>query len=131
MKTMIYTFLSDTDELIFWIVKFGQKLGSFLMHIKMSSRCVKGLHVNMVITKRNFKTLLSLILGPYLPFLVGFTREDVRRLFPFFEKNVWEMLRESGYLHIQATKPDTAGGDTHTSLRKKVKVDLSVHYSIM
>lgn len=71
--------------------------------------------MNMVITKRNFKTLLSLILGPYLPFLVGFTREDVRRLFPFFEKNVWEMLRESGYLHIQATKPDTAGGDS-TSL---------------
>lgn len=94
----------------------------------MSSRCVKGLHVNMIITNRNFKTLLSLIIGPYLPFLVGFTREDVRRLFPFFEKNVWEMLRESGYLHIQATKPDTAGGDVHKSCRNKV--DLSVHYSI-
>lgn len=54
--------------------------------------------------------MLSLIIGPYLPFLVGLSREDVRRLFPFFEKNVWEILRESGYLHIQATKPDTAGG---------------------
>lgn len=53
--------------------------------------------------------MLSLIIGPYLPFLVGFSHEDVRRLFPYFEKNVWEMLRESGYLHIQATKPDTAG----------------------
>lgn len=79
----------------------------------MSSRCVKGLHVNMIMTRRNFKTMLSLIVGPYLPFLVGFTREDVRRLFPFFEKNVWELLRESGYMHIQATKPDTAGWDTH------------------
>lgn len=68
----------------------------------------------MIITNRNFKTLLSLILGPYLPSLVGFTREDVRRLFPFFEKNVWQMLRESGYMHIQATKPDTAGGDVHS-----------------
>ncbi|XP_056291455.1 epoxide hydrolase 1 isoform X2 [Pseudoliparis swirei] len=36
-------------------------------------------------------------------------REDVRRLFPFFEKNVWNILRETGYFHIQATKPDTAG----------------------
>ena len=53
--------------------------------------------------------LLSLIIGPYLPFLVGFTHEDVRRLFPYFEKNVYEILRETGYLHIQATKPDTAG----------------------
>lgn len=55
--------------------------------------------------------MLSLIIGRYLPFLVGLSREDVRRLFPFFEKNVWEILRETGYLHIQATKPDTAGGD--------------------
>jgi len=62
---------------------------------------------------RGFKVLLSLIIGPYLPFLVGFCREDVRRLFPFFEKNVYEILRETGYLHIQATKPDTAGEKMH------------------
>lgn len=85
----------------------------------------------MIITNQSFKTLLSLIIGPYLPFLVGFTREDVRRLFPFFEKSVWEMLRESGYLHIQATKPDTAGGDMHKTRRNKVKVDLSVHYCVV
>lgn len=64
--------------------------------------------------------MLSLIIGRYLPFLVGLSWEDVRRLFPFFEKNVWEILRESGYLHIQATKPDTAGGDidnlSHTDI---------------
>lgn len=53
--------------------------------------------------------MMSLLIGPYLPFLVGLSREDVRRMFPYFEKNVWEMLRESGYLHIQGTKPDTAG----------------------
>ncbi|XP_035984529.1 epoxide hydrolase 1 [Fundulus heteroclitus] len=70
---------------------------------------VKGLHLNMCMSTRGFKVLLSMMIGPYLPFLVGFSREDVRRLFPFFEKNVWEMLKESGYLHIQATKPDTAG----------------------
>ncbi|XP_028279456.1 epoxide hydrolase 1 [Parambassis ranga] len=76
---------------------------------QMKPDCVKGLHLNMCISTRGFRVLLSLMIGPYLPFLVGFSREDVRRLFPYFEKNVWEMLRESGYLHIQGTKPDTAG----------------------
>ncbi|XP_069001100.1 epoxide hydrolase 1 [Embiotoca jacksoni] len=76
---------------------------------QMKPHCVKGLHLNMFMSSRGFKVLLSLMIGPYLPFLVGFTREDVRRLFPYFEKNVWNLLRESGYLHIQATKPDTAG----------------------
>uniref|UniRef100_A0A8C6WFU7 Epoxide hydrolase n=1 Tax=Neogobius melanostomus TaxID=47308 RepID=A0A8C6WFU7_9GOBI len=76
---------------------------------QMKPECVKGLHLNMFTTRRGYKELLSLVIGPYLPFLVGLTREDVRRLFPFFEKNVWEILRETGYMHIQATKPDTAG----------------------
>ncbi|KAM4607510.1 epoxide hydrolase 1 [Polymixia lowei] len=70
---------------------------------------VKGLHLNMFTSRRGFKVLLSMLIGPYLPFLVGFTREDVRRLFPFMEKNIYEILRETGYFHIQATKPDTAG----------------------
>lgn len=76
---------------------------------QMKPQCVKGLHLNMIMSKRGFKVMLSLLIGPYLPFLVGLSREDVRRLFPFFEKNVWDILRETGYLHIQATKPDTAG----------------------
>uniref|UniRef100_A0A7N8X925 Epoxide hydrolase n=1 Tax=Mastacembelus armatus TaxID=205130 RepID=A0A7N8X925_9TELE len=76
---------------------------------QMKPQCVKGLHLNMFMSTRGFKVLLSLIIGPYLPFLVGLTWEDVRRLFPYFEKNVWNLLKESGYMHIQATKPDTAG----------------------
>ncbi|XP_047208015.1 epoxide hydrolase 1 [Girardinichthys multiradiatus] len=76
---------------------------------QMRPDCVKGLHLNMCMSTGGVKVLLSIMIGPYLPYLVGFSREDVRRLFPFFQKNVWEMLRESGYLHIQATKPDTAG----------------------
>nr|ACQ91144.1 microsomal epoxide hydrolase [Mugil cephalus] len=82
---------------------------------QMKPLCVKGLHLNMFLSRRGFKMLLSLMIGPYLPFLVGFSREDVRRLFPYFEKNVWSMLRESGYLHIQATKPDTAGCGVNNS----------------
>uniref|UniRef100_A0A672JF70 Epoxide hydrolase n=1 Tax=Salarias fasciatus TaxID=181472 RepID=A0A672JF70_SALFA len=76
---------------------------------QMKPDCVKGLHLNMVMAARGFKQLLSIIIGPYLPFLVGLTREDVRRMFPFFQKNVVEILKETGYMHIQATKPDTAG----------------------
>lgn len=76
---------------------------------QMKPQSVKGLHLNMFMSNKGFKVLLSLIIGPYLPFLVGLTREDVHRLFPFFEKNVYEILRETGYLHIQGTKPDTAG----------------------
>ncbi|XP_061914459.1 epoxide hydrolase 1 [Entelurus aequoreus] len=76
---------------------------------QMKPQCVKGLHLNMFSSRKGFKVMLSILIGSYLPFLVGLSREDVRRLFPFFEKNVWEILRETGYMHIQATKPDTAG----------------------
>ncbi|XP_061601019.1 epoxide hydrolase 1 [Cololabis saira] len=76
---------------------------------QMKPECVRGLHLNMWNMKRGFKVYLSIMFGRYLPFLVGFSREDVRRLYPFFEKNVWELLRETGYFHIQGTKPDTAG----------------------
>uniref|UniRef100_A0A8C5I410 Epoxide hydrolase n=1 Tax=Gouania willdenowi TaxID=441366 RepID=A0A8C5I410_GOUWI len=76
---------------------------------QMKPDCVKGLHLTMFFPRRNFKMSLSLVIGRYLPFLVGFTREDVRRIYPYFQKNVWQMLEETGYMHIQATKPDTAG----------------------
>ncbi|KAM8859497.1 epoxide hydrolase 1 isoform 1-T1 [Spinachia spinachia] len=76
---------------------------------QMKPTCVKGLHLNMIQSKMGLSGMFSLVIGSYLPFLVGFSREDVRRLFPFFEKNVWSILRETGYFHIQATKPDTAG----------------------
>lgn len=76
---------------------------------QMKPMCVKGLHLNMINVRMGFSVMFSLMIGSYLPFLVGFSREDVRRLFPFFEKNVYGILRETGYFHIQATKPDTAG----------------------
>ncbi len=79
-------------------------------------RCIRGLHLNMVIARTDsFGQLLSLVIGRYLPFLVGFTKEDVRRLYPYMEKNIFDILRETGYLHIQATKPDTAGNTWHIS----------------
>ncbi|XP_018429510.1 PREDICTED: epoxide hydrolase 1-like [Nanorana parkeri] len=81
-----------------------------------SFRSVKGLHLNVVfLGKGGFKVLISLILGRYLPWLVGLTRQDVKLIYPYFEKNVYAVLRESGYLHIQATKPDTVGSALNDS----------------
>ncbi|TMS12363.1 Epoxide hydrolase 1 [Larimichthys crocea] len=34
---------------------------------------------------------------------------DIKGLFPCMEKMVVESIKESGYMHIQATKPDTVG----------------------
>ncbi|KAL4640788.1 epoxide hydrolase 1-like [Arapaima gigas] len=96
----------------------GGDWGSFITTnmAQMKPERVKGLHLNLFsVRRRGLGVLLSLIIGPYLPFLVGFTREDVKRVFPFMERNVYEILRETGYFHIQATKPDTAGCGLNSS----------------
>ncbi|XP_050805987.1 epoxide hydrolase 1-like isoform X2 [Gopherus flavomarginatus] len=83
---------------------------------QMLPKSVKGLHLNFVfIISGGLGRLVSLLLGAYVPWLVGLTREDSRRLYPYLEKNVYELLRETGYLHIQATKPDTAGSGLNDS----------------
>lgn len=51
----------------------------------------------------------SILLGRRFPKLFGFTDVDVQRLFPATQKMLVENLKESGYMHIQATKPDTVG----------------------
>lgn len=77
---------------------------------QMLPQSVKGLHLNLVfIARQSLRRLICIMLGAYVPWLVGFSREDARRFYPFMQKNVYDVLRESGYMHIQATKPDTAG----------------------
>ncbi|NXS08846.1 HYEP hydrolase, partial [Neodrepanis coruscans] len=77
---------------------------------QMLPQSVKGLHLNLVfVGKQGWRRLISIMLGAYVPWLVGLSREDARRIYPFMQKNVYDLIRESGYLHIQATKPDTAG----------------------
>uniref|UniRef100_W5KAW3 Epoxide hydrolase n=1 Tax=Astyanax mexicanus TaxID=7994 RepID=W5KAW3_ASTMX len=71
---------------------------------------LKGLHLNMFpVTNVNPVILVSLLLGSRFPSLVGFSQKDVKLLYPYMQKNIFSMLKETGYLHIQATKPDTAG----------------------
>ncbi|NXA87495.1 HYEP hydrolase, partial [Melanocharis versteri] len=77
---------------------------------QMLPQCVKGLHLNIAfLGKPSLRRMISIMLGAYVPWLVGLNREDARRFYPYMQKNVYDVLRESGYLHIQATKPDTAG----------------------
>ncbi|XP_053315475.1 LOW QUALITY PROTEIN: epoxide hydrolase 1 [Spea bombifrons] len=71
---------------------------------------VKGLHLTMVpVSSSGLSQMLSVVLGKRFPGMFGFQDEDVRRLFPFLKKVFYHLVKESGYMHIQATKPDTAG----------------------
>lgn len=73
-------------------------------------RTIKGLHVNFAPpSKPGLSMALSIMFGRQFPKLFGFTELDVRRLYPCMEKLVVESIKETGYLHIQATKPDTVG----------------------
>ncbi|XP_054432628.1 epoxide hydrolase 1 [Pteronotus mesoamericanus] len=69
---------------------------------------VKGLHLNMAFILRNIYTL-TLFLGPRLQKFFGYTERDVELMFPVKQKILNNSMRESGYLHIQGTKPDTVG----------------------
>lgn len=49
------------------------------------------------------------LLGQRFGRFLGYTERDIELLYPFKEKIFYSIMRESGYLHIQATKPDTVG----------------------
>ncbi|XP_069564669.1 epoxide hydrolase 1 [Brachyistius frenatus] len=77
---------------------------------QLEPETVKGLHVNFAPpSKPGLPMVLSIMLGRRFPKLFGFTNMDIERLFPRMEKQVVEPIKETGYMHIQATKPDTAG----------------------
>lgn len=77
---------------------------------QLDPKAVRGLHLNFAPpAKFGFPMILSLMLGWRFPKLFGFTDHDVKRLYPSMEKMLVEPVKETGYMHIQATKPDTAG----------------------
>lgn len=77
---------------------------------QLEPNAVKGLHINFAPPAQGSVLMgLSLIFGRRFPKLFGFTEHDVKRLFPCMDKLIVDALRETGYMHIQATKPDTAG----------------------
>ncbi|CAK6442234.1 unnamed protein product [Pipistrellus nathusii] len=69
---------------------------------------VKGLHLNMAFVVRGLHAL-TLLLGRRFRRLFGYTERDVELMYPLREKMFHSLLRESGYMHIQCTKPDTVG----------------------
>ncbi|KAK2720806.1 juvenile hormone epoxide hydrolase 2-like [Artemia franciscana] len=65
-----------------------------------------GLHLNMAIINTPMASLKAFI-GSFFPSLV-IEKEHQHLLYPLSEK-LETLLRETGYLHLQATKPDTLG----------------------
>uniref|UniRef100_A0A8C6QPQ9 Epoxide hydrolase n=1 Tax=Nannospalax galili TaxID=1026970 RepID=A0A8C6QPQ9_NANGA len=51
----------------------------------------------------------TLLLGRRFGRFLGYTERDIELLYPLKEKIFFTIMRESGYFHIQATKPDTVG----------------------
>ena len=62
---------------------------------------VKGLHLNIAFMTKNIYTLTPL-LGQRFGRFLGYTERDIELLYPFKEKVFNSIVRESGYLHIQA-----------------------------
>lgn len=53
--------------------------------------------------------MLTLFLARHCPRLFGYTERDMELMCPVKEKIFYHSMRESGYMHIQSTKPDTVG----------------------
>ncbi|XP_020773829.1 epoxide hydrolase 1 [Boleophthalmus pectinirostris] len=77
---------------------------------QLEPRTVTGLHLNFAPpSKPGLLLTLSMLLGKCFPKLFSFTPLDLDHLYPAAEKLLVEPLLETGYMHIQATKPDTVG----------------------
>ena len=69
---------------------------------------VKGVHTNMNV-QMNLKTTLYPMVAQLWPSVLMPDKRDQDLLLPVGEKLII-MLQETGYMHIQATKPQTVGG---------------------
>ncbi|XP_020284934.1 juvenile hormone epoxide hydrolase 2-like [Pseudomyrmex gracilis] len=67
---------------------------------------ILGIHVNMCMNFSKSNVLLRLI-GAFIPSLIV-EKEHYNLMYPL-KKHLSFLLKESGYFHIQATKPDTIG----------------------
>lgn len=70
---------------------------------------IKGVHSNIcfVISPIQFT---KVFIGSYLPSLIGIPEEHEKYLYPLSEK-IANLALETGYMHLQATKPDTIGNN--------------------
>nr|XP_027223680.1 juvenile hormone epoxide hydrolase 1-like [Penaeus vannamei]XP_027223681.1 juvenile hormone epoxide hydrolase 1-like [Penaeus vannamei] len=68
---------------------------------------LRGVHLNMFRPQTTMGKVRQ-VLGAFLPSGTLMAKEEEGMLYPLLEHAKW-LLRESGYFHIQATKPDTLG----------------------
>ncbi|XP_038218066.1 juvenile hormone epoxide hydrolase-like [Zerene cesonia] len=84
---------------------FGHNIGSIMA--TMFTDNVLGFHTNMPILLSHPMGTIYMLLGTIFPsYIVEPEIQD--RIYPL-SKQISFILEESGYLHIQATKPDTVG----------------------
>ncbi|XP_078580244.1 epoxide hydrolase 1-like [Branchiostoma floridae x Branchiostoma japonicum] len=69
---------------------------------------IKGLHTNMPNVEMGGAYVFYMMLGSVAPSLAGLTEEDYKRVYPVSRQLLFT-LQESGYFHLQASKPDTVG----------------------
>ena len=67
---------------------------------------VRGLHLNMIAVD-TISANLKLFVASLVPSLV-LEKKDYGKVVPLMDK-LGDLLKETGYMHIQATKPDTVG----------------------
>lgn len=68
---------------------------------------ITGLHTNMCVVLMSASNFAWSIIGSYFPSLVG-ASEHYSLYYPF-SSALSTLVEETGYFHIQATKPDTIG----------------------
>lgn len=75
---------------------------------KMFPESVYGVHLNMILMVLNLKlkNILLHILGSYFP---SYLFSDPEFANFSYKKSLFAFIKETGYMHIQATKPDTVG----------------------
>lgn len=85
---------------------WGSAITSFLARMYPGS--VKGIHLNMIrVNPGDLSVMAKMLIGSFFPNLV-LPKSDHWKVFPVWE-SIKEMLLETGYAHLQATKPDTIG----------------------
>ncbi|PAA80079.1 hypothetical protein BOX15_Mlig001360g3 [Macrostomum lignano] len=89
----------------------GGDWGSIIGHvmaIEFQDRLL-GFHTSMPMQSfRHPSILLQMVAGSFLPAGVLFDKRDCDKIYPFFGK-LGDLMRESGYFHLQATRPDSVG----------------------
>ncbi|XP_018570501.1 juvenile hormone epoxide hydrolase 1 [Anoplophora glabripennis] len=90
-----------------YYIQGGDWGGVIVQHIAtLFPKNIIGVHSNMCSTLTPLAQLKTII-GSYFPSLV-ISEESEHKLYPLSEKYLYLVL-ETGYLHLQATKPDTIG----------------------